>query len=165
MNKYKLINIDTLESVMCDKINDHYVSNCFIKINDWILMPDFTVKQLCNNSMSDYLDSQSFGTKKLIATTNTSLQCPQVVDYVEELANDYLRTGCSFNPNDTNAEKYLKTGYIYAIYDHLETHSMSDEEVLEFGQWLLENDATMEKPKEYLLTMFKSQQPIKVYYK
>lgn len=155
MRKYKLIHIDTLESVMCEKINEHYVSNEQPKENDWCLNKLNEIVKLGKNYQQNIY-------RKLIATTNTSLQCPQVVDYVGKLANDYLRTGCSFNPNDTNAEKYLKTGYIDAIYDHLETHSLSDEEVIRFAKYIIDNDIVC---YEKSLQQFKSALPIKVYYK
>lgn len=171
MNKYQLIHIDTLESVMCEKyIVDGY--DCYRKYDE--------------NALSSDLKYSPHVLENTIATTNTSLQCPQVVDYVEYLAelHSSLVWG-SFvdiideNSNDTRGYNSIKD-YIDGYQKHSETHILSDEDVLEFNIWLVDNYFELGKgvwgdnpdfetanrfTTKELLVAFKQTLPIKVYYR
>lgn len=67
----------------------YFTSNEEIKNGDWVLMPDNTIHKMSPSDMIGYLDSQSKATKKIIATTDTSLGLSQpsqsfIKAYIEE---------------------------------------------------------------------------------
>lgn len=186
--QYQLIHIDTNEVTMCEKINEHYVSNEEIKEGDWILMFDDFGNLFLGNEPKQYLGEKAGhhlnkGLRKVIATTKTSLECQQVVDYVEELANEYLAIRCHENLNTLEEENLVKEGFFDGFYKHSETHSLSDEECCLFLNWYcdiflnylcgLDTDENYEKYKHLkskgankeVLEIFKSTLPIKEGYK
>jgi hypothetical protein len=187
MNKYQLIHINTLEVTMCEKINKHYVSgddfhNKNLKPLDfayhWKRNEIVQVESLNKETgiwickKGTYCDRYKL--KKVIATTNTSLQCPQVVDYVEYLAESNYGTDIDSyrggKPYDLERDR--KQGFVTGYQKHSKTHSLSDEDVLQLIQSL--KDYTHEshnilghderEPEEFLET-FKSTLPTKVYYR
>ncbi len=128
------------------------------------------------NQVETMFDVKTFSDmyKGLIATTNTSLQCPQVVDYVEEL----FKKECGEIVSDID-NVYLN-GLIEGYQKHSETHSLSDEEVIKFTNWCTDNyfesgvgtwidnpdfDIANRFTTKELLMLFKSTIPIKVYYR
>lgn len=182
VSKYELIHIDTLESVLCEKINEHYVSGDKIKKGDICLVQWsaglFEVSKCTKIGIANiyYFDemSMSFGINelkahKLIATTNTSLQCPQVVD-------DYYRYIILWKKCFNEKEKSMGNSHLYdhitgrqafrwGYKAHSETHSLSDEEVIRFAWWVLNNPQSTSGTMKATLEIFKSTLPIKVYYR
>lgn len=163
VSKYELIHIDTLESVMCEKITiegeNYYYRELGIieqsEINGTIIE---TLKIKVNDIE-----------KRLIATTNTSLQCPQVVD-------DYYRYIILWNKCFNEKEKSMGNSHLYdhitgrqafrwGYKAHSETHSLSDEEVIRFAWWVLNNPQSTSGTMKATLEIFKSTLPIKVYYR
>jgi hypothetical protein len=80
------------------------LSNEEIKDSDWVIRGDGELDQMTPNKMIDYLDSQSLATKKIIATTDTSLsikkeqsgeniwtqQLPQIPhSFIEQFISEY----------------------------------------------------------------------------
>jgi len=174
--KYKLIHIDTLEVTLCDKItfkgNDYYV----IKTDDLDMFTYYV--DIIENTIEFEGDSDEVDInpnwRKVITTTNTSLQCPQVVDYVEELAESNYGTDIdsyrSSKPYDLEGDR--KQGFVKGYQKHSETYNLSDEEVLEFAEYSVknilyndENGILIVRTYNELLTQFKSTLPAKIYYR
>lgn len=176
---YKLINNQTKEEHLCDKVTidgfDYYVSdnqsfiydNCFVY--DWH-------NNLIKKSNVEY------GTSKfIIATNNPNIDIPKVVDDVEKLAKEWYysilkRTGIDLTPN-----KRSMNGFVKGYNKSQETHSFSEKDMIDFGIWCLSNvepdllgnrwfycnnDKWGQgfKTKEELLKIWKEQQPKIVYY-
>lgn len=170
--QYQLMDIETNEVTMCEKYTnngfDYYLNYDDVKKGDWFLKPvkNYIPKRFKPRSP---IDSVGIDTLKVIATTNTSLQCPQVVDYVDELANEYLSIRCHKNLNTLDEENLVKEGYIDGYHKHSETHSLSDEEVVMFAKFVVKNRLDMEQffmpTYDELLQQFKSTLPTKVYYR
>lgn len=180
MNKtYQLIHIDNGQVTMCEKKTikgeDYYVSDDKINIYNLFIVNDVIHK--CIGLHKVYGDIESDNglcyditkCKKLIATTNTSLQCPQVVDYVEELAE---QATCDDFFTNINEEHRHKLRFIQGYSEHSETHSLSDEESCMFAEYAVknmfyadENRSLVARTYSELFTLFKSTLPTKVYYR
>ena len=172
--KYKLIHIDTLEVTLCEKItidNEDYYVSIEKKHNGYVYNTLLTQLETMFEG-KNFVDAY----KGLIATTNTSLLCPQVVDYVEELAESHYGTDIdsyrSSKPFDLEGDR--KQGFVKGYQKHSETHSLSNEEVCLFAEYFYNywNDMTSEefihsecKNTTQLLTQFKSTLPIKIYFR
>lgn len=70
-----------------------------IKEGDVVLLPNNTIQKMSNSNMLDYSESESNATKKIVATTDKSLNI-----------HWNLQDHKSFpNPNDNFIEKYIST--------------------------------------------------------
>ena len=132
MNKYQLIHIDTLESVMCEKIiidgNDYYV----IKTDDLDMFTYYV--DIIENTIEFEGDSDEIDVnpnwRKIIATTNPSIKCPQVVDYGLYLAEQEYPFEEGYSVADKNYSiGELQDSFNLGYQQYSETHSLSDEEV------------------------------------
>ena len=198
IKQYQLIHLDTKEVTMCEKITiygkDYFYSP--IKIEESLIDSNVHIF-ISNNEMIKCLAGGNIGRVKtigeyylIIATINTSLQCPQVVDYVEELANEYLAISNEYlamkfhkNLNTLEEENLVKEGFSDGFYKHSEKHSLSDKECCLFLDWYndiflnylcgLDTDENYEKYKHLkhkgvnkeVLEIFKQTLPTKVYYR
>jgi hypothetical protein len=141
-NQYKLIHIDTLEETLCEKITiegkDYYVVDYHID-NHWkIKKSDNSISSSSSIRESGYNNYYT-----IIATTNTSLQCPQVVDYEEELADKGYRRYIAFCKEDIL--HFVKWSKYYKLLDNTKSDS--------------------EYSYEELFNLFKSTLPTKIYYR
>lgn len=73
------------------------ISDEEITHNDWVLLPNNEIHKMSPTDMIHYLASQSKATKKIIATTDTSLGLPQpsqqfIEKYIEEYNKDNIIT-------------------------------------------------------------------------
>ena len=159
--KHKLINIETKETHLCEKIEidgfDYYcIKNPLqylqIENGSWIM----TFEKDGQGENPSY-------TKKVIATTNPNIDCAKVVDEVEYLALSYEM---SFIDDDGTTIVDFKEGYNKAK----ETYSNSDEDMIEFAEWLDNNKQQREyhpmscMSHKELLQLFKQQQPKTIYF-
>lgn len=117
--KYKLINRHTGEERLCDKVTidkfDYYVGNIPAVSGDFALYAGHITKKLIDTEWTT-------GDKKVIATNNPSINAPQVVDEVEELAISYEN---SFTDNGVTIKADFKAGYNKSQ----ETHPFSEEDI------------------------------------
>ena len=170
MQRYKLIELKTRKEHLCDKVTidgfDYYVSDkkeqvvlnkYYYEYDNHVPIYSFTKQTLPNQ----YYLSQ------VISTNNPNIDIPQVVDEVEILAKNYCEYwefkkifGNGFNglAHDSFAEGYNKSQ---------ETHPFSEENMIEFGYWLLNDEDkppfTNESKKE-LLQLWRYQRPKIVYF-
>lgn len=141
--KYKLINKQSAEEHLCDKVIidgfDYYVSKgCIISIEDVVTDGAnlFTVKQNFNEYIR--LHDEGFNLvkihisrlKKVIATTNPSIDIPQVVNEVKELAKHEH----NFNHKSVN-EISFRLGFEEGYNKSQETHPFSEKDMIEFTNW------------------------------
>ena len=175
--KYKLINKITKEEHLCDKLTidgfDYYVSNNEQPKIDGELyhckhkgkgIDVGNGKPSQNLIISTYSSKRNlcFDCKKVIATNNSNIDIPKVVDEVERLAESII-------PN-LRYKKYVKTGFIGGYNKSQETHSFSEEDMVDFAKWMDDNMQQIEyypmpimNYKE-ILQLWKEQQPKIVYY-
>lgn len=168
--KYKLINRATTEAHMCDKVTidglDYYVSDVEIPDDNWyISLEGKLLKFTGRKVLGDRLPK---GCKKVIATNNPSIDIPKVVDDVEKLAVNSAQTFWFEEPllvEELKEKNDFINGFIEGYNKSQETHPNSDEDMIEFANWLLYNpEACFNKPKKELLELWKSQQPKALYY-
>lgn len=160
--KYKLINRATNEAHMCDKVTIDGFDYYFI---DGHIDSHFKIRKSDNYLSSP--NSLRVGKHKdywtVIATNNPSIDIPKVVDEVDKLANLYANSAkvptCEYDCS--TIEDAVKYGYNKSQ----ETHPNSDEDMIEFANWLLYNpEACFNKPKKELLELWKLQQTKVLYY-
>lgn len=183
MKKYKLINSKTNEEHLCEKVTidgfDYYVSDEKPIHKDWYIS-NGTLYQ-SGDSQHELNMPKWFG-GKVIATTNSNIDVPKVVDEVEELAlkttlhpkvlfNELKK--CSQNDallidefGDYNIIRYRETtGFILGYSKSQETHSNSDEDMIEFAVFYKKHqDKSLEYWGKDLFKVWKEQKPITLYY-
>ena len=174
MKKYKLINTETKEETLCEKVTidgfDYYVSDmnskrgCFYCYRTKSLFKDEGVDINCCNA-----------DVKVIATNNPNIDVPRVVDKAELLAKNIYRDnptdkkGVSYKYNtDINAPRKRKA-FVKGYHKSQETHPFGEEDMIEFAWFMYKNlgryscDRTAHFNGEYL-KIWKEQQPKIVYY-
>lgn len=175
MKKYKLINKTTGEEYMCNKVAidwfDYYVSDekATEGFYGYINFQGGDIKKVGKYFADDW--------KKVIATNNPNIDIPKVVDEVEELA-----WGVVINNSSLVEPKEQIIG-VTAFYEGYkksqETHSNSDEDMIDFYRWLnrngwqdyndikeelFVNSYGVQKQDKELLQLWKEQQPKTIYY-
>lgn len=185
MPKYKLINNQTGEETLCDKVTidefDYYVNDEDLGINKafWGYCWNWWYKiQFFENGLREDARGRK-GIQKIICTNNPNIDIPKVVDKVERLKFIYNEGG-----NKDVFTTGILTGIEIGYNKSQETHPNSDEDMIEFNEWCetsaeanlfwrrnridpkmdgSHNKIRKQKMKE-LLQIWKSQHPKKVYY-
>ena len=154
--KYKLINKTTQEEHICSKVVidgfDYYIDDSFFTENDLYI-------DTGNNSLRHGSNNHTIGgyKKKVIATTNPDIDVPKVVDEIEEMVKNHHE----------NSNRII--GFLNGYNKSQETHSFTEEDMIEFSWWLVKNlgrfscDQTAHFTKEYL-KIWEEQQIKTVYY-
>ena len=153
--KYKLINNQTKEEYLCEKITidiyDYYVSDDIINTGDWVLS---------KNSISPiFLDggdlySQMLNLKewfKIIATNNPNIDIFNIndieINYYKELkkrkkiALNFRGQIAGRHPdNFINSEiHHMGRGYLEGYNVSQKTHPFTEQDMIEFADWKYEN--------------------------
>ena len=162
--KYKLINKQTGEEHICDKVTidgmDYYVSNHFLRINDYGYWEDAAIISQIND-----LTAVLPETKKVIATNNPNIDVPKVVDEVEKWINETTSTLKDGHTIKTS-KMCLKAGYNKSQ----ETHPFSEEDMIDFAKKCCSFQNTTvsknisQEQMDELLQLWKEQQPETLYY-
>lgn len=187
MTKYKLINKTNNEEHLCEKVtidnHDYYVSDEPTKSGDWWY-------NLHDNKTGRYGENQinipqSPYVKRLIATTNKSIDAPQVIDELGWLEVAIINEDEEIQSNKNYQPTSWYNGVMLGYNKHAETHSNSDEDVIEFYKWVNQPhpDDSRQPTAVYvkgidkwwynhnkysskeLIQLFKDQQPKVIYYK
>lgn len=166
--KYKLINNKTKEETLCDKITidgfDYYVSDekpakgeyFYNKIDDEIYGPAEGHEIVYNKELKwDF---------KITATNNPNIDIPKVVGEVQELAKQEH----VYNHKSVN-EISFRLGFEEGYNKSQETHPFSEEDMIEFAEWIVRMDwnelsVVYEKSTKELLQLWKEQQTKIIYY-
>lgn len=164
MKKYKLINNQTGEEHLCDKIIrdgfDYYVCNEKPSLNDF----SFNVKTKSINEVDKrYLLFVNYNDKKVIATNNPAIDIPKIIELPKKLAeNTYgieIDSSRGGKPYDQQLDR--KNGFISGYNKSQETHPFSEEDMIEFAKYCnLKDDVSV----KVLLQFWKEQQPKTLYY-
>jgi hypothetical protein len=176
MKQYLLKNKTTNEEVLCTKVVvdgfDYYVSDEKIKIDEYYIDDTNAIRQAITECETYWTTRKSY--KKLIATNNPSIDIPQIVDEVVSVFKTHfeIEDGEPFpqTQGDKNIIEYFEEGY----NEHSKTHTLSDDEVVEFNDWCIKNycceilfsgkwykrngDDETEYTSKELLQLFKEQQ-------
>lgn len=149
--KYKLINIETKEEHLCDKVTidgfDYYVSDKYARIGNFItdgkviekvtyfdtFTLEYSIKPNGRTPMCQKRPSLKWG--NILATNNPNIDISKVVDEVEKL--------CKFNVEKIYS-KYIPKDLLddYIVLYKLgynksqETHSSSEEDMIEFAEFV-----------------------------
>lgn len=148
MKKYKLINTKTKEEHLCNKITidgfDYYVSGEIIKDvrqykGKWQIEKGYIL-----NKFPTYLTDLS-DCRLITATNNPNIDIPKVVDEVDQytMAKEY-----AIKTKSPNRESH-RQGFVKGYNKSQETHPNSDEDTIEFGQWVSHNDWVYLPSKKY----------------
>jgi hypothetical protein len=114
---------------------DYYVSDNHAVSGDFALYAGHVTKKLVDTEWTT-------GDKKVIATNNPSIDIPKVVDEVEELAEKII-------PNLIRRQ-YVKIGFIAGYNKSQKTHPFSEEDMIEFAEWLTLNTNSTSIHGEYI---------------
>ena len=135
--KYRLINKQTNEEHLCDKITidgfDYYV-------NDFI-----------SDEVNGDLTKIPFEKLILIAvaSNNPNIDIPKVVDGVEMLGEDETNIRILQHKTPSQIARQYFDGFIKGYNKSQETHPFSEEDMIEFGQWVIDptqkNEFNIEK--------------------
>ena len=158
MKKYKLINKQTGEEYLCDKVTidgfDYYVSDVLTKCE---------AVYAYNHIFKSIQNCESTGYKKVIATNNPNIDIPKVVDEVEKLAEEYSEDLSSAEINDA-----IIFGFKAGHNKSQETHPFSEEDlkfVIKESLYYWNKNACSEKEAiDNILQFWKEQQPKTLYY-
>lgn len=129
--KYRLINIETKEEHLCEKVTkgdfDYHVSYEEITNYCWVwsdssVLPLFIDGEVLNVEM---LDLNQW--RKVIATTNPNFDIPKIVDEVVHFANEIHQ--------ESEYDKGRWYGRIEGYNKAKETHFFSEEDMIEFAEW------------------------------
>jgi len=174
--KYKLINITTKQETLCDKVTidgfDYYVSDeiigedeLFVMGNELVYNSSLITDEWCKSSQP-----------KPIATNNPNIDIPKVVDEVEILGEDETNIRILKHKTPSQIARQYFDGFVKGYNKSQETHPFSEEDMIEFGQWVSHNDWVYLPSKKYwvneeqeelcqkisseeLLQLWKEQQP------
>ena len=182
--KYKLINKQTNEEHLCDKVTidgcSYYVSNekATEGFYGYINFQGGDIKKIGKYFADDW--------KKVIACNNPNIDIPKVVNEVEKIADEWFLIN-GYNqfdyihshriPDAITTNKLFKTGYNKSQ----ETHPFSEQDMLDFVLWKDENKFSVISTKEdwvselleysgcvyttkELLQLWKEQQPKVLFY-
>ena len=162
--KFRLINTKTNEETICDKITrggfDYYVSKADIGIRDYFEVDGQLFQCLTSQEADDLAVSNDY--PKVIATTNSNIDIPQIVDEARELAKKEHYDG-------TIEGGYLVGGFINGYNKAKETYQFTEKDMINFAWWLKENigryscDRIAHFEGRYFQT-WKEQQPKTLYY-
>lgn len=155
--KYKLINKQTGEEHLCNKITiggfDYYVSNeqATEGFYGYIDFQGGDIKKVGKHFADDW--------KKVIATNNPNIDIPKVVDEVELLAKKATKDVIGHN---TINEHCFNLGYNKSQ----ETHPFSEEDIKSFGKFCADYEYRIygSKTQEQLLEIWKEQRVEVIYY-
>lgn len=151
--KYKLINKTTGEEHICEKVVidgwDYYVSDEKGQIGD-IVVEKYVDGTIGLEQIDTLNDIDLLLQKKVIATNNPYddiLNIPKVVDEDEKIALMAIRSSKKFA---SKSESDYTLGFIAGYKESQETHPNSDDDMVEFAEWLTLNTNSTSIHGEYI---------------
>ena len=177
--KYKVKNITSGEEIICEKVvvgdDDYYILFDDIKKSEKPCYCYNSIEGIWGVGIVFYQGVMPMyhyvGFKKVIATTNKSLDLPIVVDEVEELGESHARwmwgiyyndidNGCNETRGSNSISDY-KEGYRKAK----EIYCYTKEDMVEFTEWLITKsfrEGTSDYTTEELLDIWQEQRTIEI---
>jgi hypothetical protein len=151
--EYKLINLETKKETLCDIVTingfDFYISDDLISGGLAYNKESKEVEIFCSHPK--YAESGN----KIIATNNPSFDLPKVVNTVEKIA--FMKGMGNISYQD---------GYFDGHSKYAESYPNSNEDMIEFGKYLilLPEEELKSKQLDIHLYIWKATQPIRIYY-
>lgn len=171
MQKYKLINKQTGEEHLCDKVTidgfDYYVSDIDVILDSSSPFVYTKKDSIYKFEVIEAILDISDYPKIVIATNNPNIDCPQIVDEVEKVGSVAIHNSKKFS-NSSKTDYTI--GFIHGYNKSQETHSFSEEDMFEFVEFVTSNLMKhSDNMGRYLgikkvLQIWKKERPIKVYY-
>ena len=182
--KYKLINNQTKEEHLCDKVTldgfDYYVSDKESESNDWCYYSK-DIKSPIKYQRGEYL-TNGIKSPKVIATNNSNIDIPKVVDEIEILAWDIINNNSSII--EDNEQVIGFTAFMEGYNKSQETNPFSEDDMIDFYEWCDTSDEAarfwsnnkinpdmngshyqkIKNKRKELLQIWKEQQPKTLYY-
>lgn len=164
--QYKLINLETKEEFICDKVviegMDYYVTASNIQKGEWQYYHYSNSKQTI---LKAELDLPNDGRRSLvIATKNPSIDVPKVIDSIEDLSevSSEVQEATYTIQHKITYKHGFKDGYSKAK----ETYTFTEGDMIEFaGYYLLECRENRYKPIDKMLKDWKEQRIETIYFK
>jgi hypothetical protein len=168
MKEYKLINRKTGEETICTRVAidrfDYYILG-LPKYDEWVLELDtfnigrvtYLNEGLCRTIQFEKL---IYKCRQVIATNNPSIDIPRVIDETFTKSFEYF---VSRDKCDSDSMIHFSKGY----NTHAETHTLNDDEVIEFSDYVGFYYANVHNPvvpTKELLQLFKEQLTKTIYY-
>ena len=147
--KYKLINLNTKEEHLCDKVTidgfDYYVSDEKPEMGWRFYYENDNLNGVYGFDLINQATNRNrYKEKSLIACNNPNIDIPKVVDEVgimafncyEELKKEYYSNGQKIQLPKSNKEfQAIGDGFIIGYNKSQETHPFSEEDMIEFAIW------------------------------
>jgi len=188
MKQYKLKNKSTNEEVLCTRVaidrfdyyvsdekikpslNDYYVVNLYdVEMNETLVFEKVkSINEVWVNNESVETTRHINNCRKILCCNNPSIDIPHIVNEVTEFVYEI------FAGQGDYYESGQQTGRFEGWIKHSETHTLSDDEVIEFNDWCIKNycceilfsgkwykrngDDETEYTSKELLQLFKEQQ-------
>lgn len=169
--QYKLINLETNQEFICEKVvvdgYEYYVYNNIDRnINDYYISQGFVSQNVFKWDKSQY---KAYPNQKgvIIATNNSSLDIPQIVDEFESIIS-------SDHPQNYRE----KAGFIKGYNKAKEQYTNTKQDMIEFAEWIKQNATTDQHFKqnwmtidkrnlttEQVLELFEQSRPKTIYFK
>ena len=162
--KYKLINNQTKEEHLCDKVTidgfDYYISEekSLSDNGDWYLgHPNYDT--LSKWSMSGMHEGKQVWINKVIATNNPNIDIPKVINVVDDLAlkETLYQIDLIYNTEQRKKDNKKTISILYfeglSLYKtgynkSQEIHPFSEEDMVKFSEWLAINYVPTTASKE-----------------
>lgn len=178
--KYKLININTKEEHLCDKVTidgfDYYLGKPVNKDGENLNQLEFYIEhtQINPDKFSLYkkeIDDDSFENSfTIVATTNPNINIPKVVDEVEILHKDaYVKHSVkddklSFDEQIQRSGGFI-VGYKEGYNKSQETHPFSEEDIrFMLSEAFKASQEGYQITTDEIIQIWKEQQPKILYY-
>ena len=136
--QYKLINTTTKEEFICEKV---VVDGYEYYVNDSEIIKDEFYISLETNYATEPKERYVLyclgvglngeNPKKVIATTNPSLDIPQIIDEFEELKKEYFKSWSFGETNPNHFYNVLRDAYKKAK----EQYQYTKQDMIEFAEW------------------------------
>ena len=163
--KYKLINKQTNEEHLCDKVTidgfDYYVSDEIIKDvrpynGEWQIEKGYIL-----NKLPTYLTDLS-ECRLVIATNNLNIDIPQILEEPNETLIHQIAADLGYRMLPDDLEEGIKAGY----KESQETHPFSEDDMVEFGKYAHNDAFSLSNVKTFkeLFQLWKEQQTKIIYY-
>ena len=162
MNKdYKLIHNTTKEETICKKVFidgfEYYVSDEIAKANEYYY-------SILNNKIGISFIQKNKDLKKVLCTNNPNIDIPKVIDETEESFNIVDDIKVRYSGEEADLWCSYKIGFGDGYNKAKETYQYTEEDIIEFAQYVLDNISYNNDKLEEMLFTWKKQQIKTIYY-
>lgn len=175
MQTYRLINNKTKEETICSLVTidsfDYYVSDDKIIENISVIYNNKIYSTVYSNTvpqgeilLSGFGYVMKSSCKKVIATNNPNIDIPKVIDETEESFNIVDDIKVRYSGEEADLWCSYKIGFGDGYNKAKETYQYTEEDIIEFAQYVLDNISYNNDKLEEMLFTWKKQQIKTIYY-